>query len=146
MNVKVAGESENVNVKSASSSKVSASTEHTSNRVRIITSKGAEISLKETSQPKVKLAESNQTFFRNGKSPYIDETTGTWWVFDDKSQCYVDTNIQAKTGVEVDSELSLTSYNPVQNKVVTKEVNDKVDEEDIKELKAIDIDVLWEAL
>lgn len=117
----------------------------TSNRVKVVTSKGAVISVKENTSSKVRLGESGQTFFRNGHSPYIDENTGTWWVYDDKQQKYVDTYVLAEMS-KIDDELSLTSTNPVQNKVVTKEVNDKVDEEDIKELKAIDIDVLWEAL
>lgn len=33
---------------------------------------------------------------KNGHSPYIDETTGTWFVFDDISRKYVDTNIKAR--------------------------------------------------
>ena len=33
---------------------------------------------------------------KNGYSPYIDEITGTWFVFDDVSRKYVDTNIRAK--------------------------------------------------
>lgn len=33
---------------------------------------------------------------KNGHSPYIDEITGTWFVFDDVSRKYIDTNIKAR--------------------------------------------------
>lgn len=33
---------------------------------------------------------------KNGHSPYIDDVTGTWFVFDDVSRKYIDTNIKAR--------------------------------------------------
>ena len=33
---------------------------------------------------------------KNGYSPYIDEITGTWFVFDDISRKYIETNIKAR--------------------------------------------------
>lgn len=92
----------------------------------------------------VKSTVKNQSYTRDGHSPYIDSYTKTWFVYDDKLQKYVDTGIISEGDVQVDTELSDTSTNPVQNKVITKEVNQKVDEDNIKQLKAIDIDVLWE--
>lgn len=50
----------------------------------------------ETAKPvqAVRLAEG--TVYRKGFSPYIEN--GTWWVFDDEHQVYVDTGIAAMQG------------------------------------------------
>lgn len=85
-----------------------------------------------------------QAYTRDGHSPYINDETKTWFVYDDKLQKYIDTGVISEGDVQVDTELSDISTNPVQNRVITKEVNQKVDEDNIKQLKAIDIDVLWE--
>ena len=79
---------------------------------------------------------------QKGRSPYIDETTGTWFVFDDTTQSYKDTGVKAE--FVIDDTLSDVSENPVQNKVVTKELQTKLAEQNIKQLLPIDIDVLWE--
>ena len=79
---------------------------------------------------------------QKGRSPYIDETTNTWFVFNDAIQSYVDTGVKAK--VIVDDTLSETSENPVQNKIITNEVNAKVNNDDMRILMPIDIDMLWE--
>ena len=92
----------------------------------------------------IKSTVKNQSYTRDGHSPYIDDETKTWVVYDDKLKKYIDTGIISEGDVHVDTELSDISTNPVQNKVITKEVNQKVDEDNIKQLKAIDIDVLWE--
>ena len=103
------------------------------------------VRIKTSSTGSNKVVESNRVFTRNGHSPYIGADTSTWWVFDDKKQEYVDTGINAEAPVIiVDPELSEESENPVQNKAVTKEVHAKVDEDDMKLLKVIDIDMLWE--
>lgn len=93
----------------------------------------------------VKVVESGIVYTRSGHSPYIDRTTKTWWEYDDKKQEYFDTGILVETGI-IDAELSDTSTNPVQNKVITREVKTKISESSIKELKAIDIDAMWEAV
>ena len=94
------------------------------------------------SSSRVRVKESNQGFVRNGHSPYIDETTGTWFVFDDTTQSYKDTGVKAE--FVIDGTLSDASENPVQNKVVTKELQTKLAEQSIKQILPIDIDVLWE--
>lgn len=87
-----------------------------------------------------------QSVYKPGKSPYIDPITKTWWVFDDKKQEYVDTGVyaDASASIIIDDELSEESENPVQNKVVTIEVNSKVNNTEMKSINAIDIDMLWE--
>ena len=59
-----------------------------------------------------------------GKSPYIGEN-GDWWEWDDELGQFVDTMVQAQGQVAVDTEMSTTSTNPVQNRVVTAAVNAK---------------------
>jgi len=59
-----------------------------------------------------------------GKSPYIGEN-GDWFEWDDTEARFIDTGVQAQGQVAVDIELSLTSTNPVQNKVVTAAINEK---------------------
>ena len=93
---------------------------------------------------KVKIKSSEQGFIRNGHSPYIDETTMTWFEYDDKLQEYVDTGISAGTGSVVDDALSEESEHPVQNKVVTKELNSKLAEQSMKVINPIDIASIWE--
>ena len=115
--------------------------------MKVNTAQSSPVACKETRTGDLKVTESNHVFTRNGHSPYINTDTGTWMVYDDKKKEYVDTEVNAKaTKIIMDTILSEESENPVQNKAITKEVNSKVDEEDIKELKAIDIDMLWEAL
>lgn len=61
-----------------------------------------------------------------GKSPYIGEN-GDWWEWDDEQAAFIDTGVQAQGQVAVDVEMSTTSTNPVQNRVVTAAVNEKQD-------------------
>ena len=52
--------------------------------------------------------------------PYPNEETGTWWVWDIYADVYKDTGISFSSGgsVTVDNELSNTSENPVENRVI----------------------------
>ena len=50
--------------------------------------------------------------------PYPNAETGTWWVWDADSGAYKDTGVSVGSSIMVDSELSDTSENPVQNKVI----------------------------
>ena len=59
-----------------------------------------------------------------GKSPYIGEN-GDWWEWNDEQGAFIDTGVQAHGSIVVDYELSTTSTNPVQNKVITEELNKK---------------------
>ena len=59
-----------------------------------------------------------------GKSPYIGEN-GDWWEWNDELGQFVDTMVQARGQVAVDTEMSATSTNPVQNRAVTAAVNAK---------------------
>lgn len=59
-----------------------------------------------------------------GKSPYIGEN-GDWWEWNDEQAAFIDTGVQAQGQVAVDIEMSTTSTNPVQNRVVTAAVNEK---------------------
>lgn len=59
-----------------------------------------------------------------GKSPYIGEN-GDWFEWDDVEAAFIDTGVQAHGSIVVDTEMSMSSTNPVQNKVVTAAVNDK---------------------
>ena len=59
-----------------------------------------------------------------GKSPYIGEN-GDWWEWNDEQGVFVDTGVQAKGSVAVDIEMSATSTNPVQNRVITNALNQK---------------------
>ena len=59
-----------------------------------------------------------------GKSPYIGEN-GDWWEWNDELGQFVDTMVQAQSSIAVDTEMSATSTNPVQNKVVTEAINAK---------------------
>ena len=59
-----------------------------------------------------------------GKSPYIGEN-GDWWEWDDEQAAFIDTGVQAQGQVAVDIEMSTTSTNPVQNRVITAAVNEK---------------------
>lgn len=92
----------------------------------------------------------------NGHSPYINQETLTWMVYDDNLGKYIDTKIIASpTGeITVDSELSLDSTNPVQNKVITEKLNN-ISVEDIKgavstdeltEISASQIDEIWASI
>ena len=105
---------------------------------------GGEMSVKSVNSDTVVPIRSSTPTVQKGRSPYINEETSTWFVFDDNAQMYVDTGVKAS--VDIDAELSDESTNPVQNRVITKEVNTKIDDDDIKQLNAIDIDMLWEAL
>lgn len=59
-----------------------------------------------------------------GKSPYIGEN-GDWWEWNDEQGVFIDTGVQAHGSIVVDYEMSLTSTNPVQNKVITEAINEK---------------------
>jgi len=59
-----------------------------------------------------------------GKSPYIGEN-GDWFEWNDELGQFVDTMVQAQSSIAVDTEMSATSTNPVQNKAVTEAVNGK---------------------
>ena len=61
-----------------------------------------------------------------GKSPYIGEN-GDWWEWDDEQGVFIDTGVQAQGSIAVDTSMSSTSTNPVQNKVITAAVNEKQD-------------------
>lgn len=56
----------------------------------------------------------------NGKSPYIKN--GTWWTYNDETGQWEDTGVSTSS-VVTDSELSNTSANPVQNKVITEKLS-----------------------
>lgn len=59
-----------------------------------------------------------------GKSPYIGEN-GDWWEWNDEQGVFIDTGVQAQGSIAVDYELSTTSTNPVQNRVITQALNQK---------------------
>ena len=61
-----------------------------------------------------------------GKSPYIGEN-GDWWEWNDEQGVFIDTGVQAQSSIAVDTAMSSTSTNPVQNKVITAAVNGKQD-------------------
>lgn len=92
----------------------------------------------------------------NGHSPYINEETLTWMVYDDRLGKYVDTGINASPtgGITVDSELSLESENPVQNKVITEklktmtvdDIEGAVGTDDLTEITAAQIDDIWDGI
>lgn len=52
------------------------------------------------------------------RQPYPNAETSTWWVWDANSGAYKDTGVSVDSSITVDSELSDTSENPVQNKVI----------------------------
>lgn len=85
---------------------------------------------------------------KNGHSPYINEETLTWMVYDDALEMYVDTGINASptAAITVDDELSLESVNPVQNKVITEKLSNTVDSDDLVEITASQIDTIWESI
>ena len=85
---------------------------------------------------------------KNGHSPYINEETLTWMVYDDTLEMYVDTGINASpaASITVDDELSLESINPVQNKVITEKLSNTVDSDDLVEITASQIDTIWESI
>ena len=56
----------------------------------------------------------------NGKSPYIKNST--WWTYNDETDQWEDTGVSTSS-VVTDSELSNTSANPVQNKVITEKLS-----------------------
>ena len=59
-----------------------------------------------------------------GKSPYIG-ANGDWFEWDDVEAAFIDTGVQAQGSIAVDTAMSDTSTNPVQNRVVTAAVNEK---------------------
>ena len=71
----------------------------------------------------VKSTVKNQSYTRDGHSPYINDETGTWFEYDDKLKKYIDTEVIASIST-IDDELSIESKNPVQNKVIAKTLND----------------------
>lgn len=98
-----------------------------------------------------------------GRSPYVNMQTGTWWEYDDNIHGYRDTGISV--AMKVDAELSEASENAIQNRAVAKEFAktpewakqpDKpsysasdvgaLDINDVKIIKAADIDVLWDSI
>ena len=85
---------------------------------------------------------------KNGHSPYINEETLTWMVYDDALEMYVDTGINASPteSIIVDDKLSLESVNPVQNKVITEKLSNMVDSDDLVEITASQIDTIWESI
>ena len=58
--------------------------------------------------------------------PYPNAETGTWWVWNADSGAYTDTGVSAGSSITVDSELSATSTNPVQNKVIKSALDAKL--------------------
>ena len=64
--------------------------------------------------------------------PYIGDNYN-WYVWDVVTQSYVDSGVSAvgegSVMISVDNYLSLDSENPVQNKIVTKELNDRLTKE-----------------
>lgn len=81
---------------------------------------------------------------KNGHSPYINEETLTWMVYDDALEKYIDTGVNASP--TVDDKLSLESVNPVQNKVITEKLSNMVDSDDLVEITASQIDTIWESI
>ena len=81
---------------------------------------------------------------KNGHSPYINEETLTWMVYDDALEKYIDTGVNASP--TVDDKLSLESVNPVQNKVITEKLSSMVDSDDLVEITASQIDTIWESI
>ena len=59
-----------------------------------------------------------------GKSPYIGEN-GDWWEWNDEQGVFIDTGVQAQGSIAVDTAMSSTSTNPVQNKVITESLGQK---------------------
>lgn len=58
--------------------------------------------------------------------PYPNAETGTWWVWNADSGAYTDTGVSVGSSITVDSKLSDTSENPVQNKVIKSELDAKL--------------------
>lgn len=85
---------------------------------------------------------------KNGHSPYINEETLTWMVYDDALEKYIDTGVNASppASIIVDDKLSLESVNPVQNKVITEKLSNTVDSDDLVEITASQIDDIWESI
>ena len=81
---------------------------------------------------------------KNGHSPYINEETLTWMVYDDTLEKYIDPGVNAS--IIVDDKLSLESVNPVQNKVITEKLSNTVDSDDLVEITASQIDTIWESI
>lgn len=46
----------------------------------------------------VKMVQGNTVMGLAGKSPYISDDTGTWWVFDDATKEWKDTNVSVYVG------------------------------------------------
>lgn len=85
---------------------------------------------------------------KNGHSPYINEETLTWMVYDDALEKYIDTGVNASptASIIVDDKLSLESVNPVQNKVITEKLSNTVDSDDLVEITASQIDDIWKSI
>ena len=50
--------------------------------------------------------------------------------------------VQEAPDIEIDNELSTESTNPVENRVITVEVNDKLDKEDVRAITNIELEAL----
>lgn len=59
-----------------------------------------------------------------GKSPYIG-ANGNWWEWNDERGEFIDTMVQARGQIAVDTQLDPNSTNPVQNKVTAEELAKK---------------------